>query len=804
MIAIGSDKNESLVGNNEANFLDGNLGDDTLVGGSANDYLRGGDDYPTSGLEFATGLGHDSLVGGAGDDTLDGGYGKDTLLGGAGNDLLDGGDLVYLDNSFYSGADLFITDRLVGGAGNDTYIVDSAGDVVVEAAGEGTDEVQAHASFTLPANVEKLVLLGDSALRGTGNTLANALTGNSSANTLSGGSGNDTLNPGTGVDVVKGDGGSDLLLIDWSALAGATITSSVRADGTGSAASYSGSYTAKNSAGDVLSSVAFDGIESVRLNGKLVDLNASPAAPGITIKRASSEAFTTETGGAVQYSVVLDTAPFENVTLQFTSSDPGEGKINTPSLRFTPQNWATPQTLTIEGVDDYLDDDDVAYSVNGKVVTGDLNYNRLTIRRINLVNNDDGEDTPVNFKGTSEVDYFTGKNGNDIIYGAADQDRLSGGRGDDQIYGEQDNDRLYGELGEDEMYGGYGDDMLDGGEGQDTLFGEQGRDTLIGGAGNDYLDGGFLNDSMSGGAGNDTYFVDSAGDVINDLGASSDVDTVLVIQTISYTLPANVENASVTASGDSNLTGNTLNNALTGNADKNVLDGGVGDDKLSGGLGADSLLGGTGNDWIAGGAGSDTVRGGAGVDLADFAAAGVDITVDLSTGRAKGEGTDWLFDVENVIAGDGDDKLSGSAQANALNGGAGEDSLSGGGGDDLLTGCVDAKGGGRFERDTLSGGAGGDVFELGWSGGRFYDDGDAKNWGRADFVLITDFAVGRDRLQLDGSAGGYYLAAGGVADVVGTGLYAELGATDELIAIIRSADGTALTAANTISPAVFV
>ena len=31
---------------------------------------------------------------------------------------------------------------MVGGAGNDVYVVDSAGDVVTEAANEGRDEVQ--------------------------------------------------------------------------------------------------------------------------------------------------------------------------------------------------------------------------------------------------------------------------------------------------------------------------------------------------------------------------------------------------------------------------------------------------------------------------------------------------------------------------------------------------------------------------------------------------------------------------------------------------------------------------------------
>lgn len=127
----------------------------------------------------------------------------------------------------------------------------------------------------------------------------------------------------------------------------------------------------------------------------------------------------------------------------------------------------------------------------------------------------------------------------------------------------------------------------------------QGRDTLSGGAGDDCLDGGLLNDSMSGGAGNDTYLVDSTGDVINDLGAATDVDTVLVLQAIRYTLPANVENAAINATGEANLTGNNLNNVLTGNAGKNVLDGGM-DNDLKGGAGDDNLNGGVWNDLLAG------------------------------------------------------------------------------------------------------------------------------------------------------------------------------------------------------------
>jgi Ca2+-binding RTX toxin-like protein len=818
MNKIGTHKSESLVGDNEVNLLDGNLGNDTLLGGAANDVLHGGSDYPGSAEDFVTGVGHDWLEGRGGNDNLNGGYGNDTLIGGEGDDLLDGGDWTTLNNDFYDGIELFVSDSLVGGTGNDTYIVDSAVDVVVEFAGEGIDEVRSSVSYTLAAHVENLMLTGADAIDGTGNELGNNLTGNAAANrldggagsdtltggvgtdTLLGGSGNDTLVDGVGATFAQGGDGSDVVVLDWSSLSGATFaTSNVSKSGS----SYSGTYQAKNAGGTVISSVAFSSIEKLIVSGKQVDLNP-PADPGVKISRSSTATATTETGGTVQYSIALAAAPFEDVTIQFTSSDSTEGVVTTPSLTFTKQNWNTPQTLTIQGVDDYLNDSNVAYTINGKVVTSDLTYNRVEVPAINLLNNDDGLDNDREIYGTIKTDYLEGANGSDRIYGAGGQDQLKGGRGNDRLYGQEDNDRLFGELGDDELYGGYDDDTLDGGDGNDSLFGEQGRDTLLGGLGNDYLDGGLLNDSMSGGIGNDTYIVDSAGDQINDLGATSDVDVVQVIQTISYTLPANIENAAITASGNGNLTGNALNNGLIGNDGKNILDGGVGNDNLDGGAGADSLLGGVGNDEFNGGAGNDTMRGGEGVDLADFAAAGVDISIDLTTGKAKGEGTDLLFDIENILAGEGDDTLTGSSTANDLDGGAGTDNLNGGAGNDTLSGCFYGSNGGKGEIDTLVGGADVDVFQLGWASGRFYDDGNTKNAGRGDYVVISDFTVGQDKLQLDGSASGYYLAASGVTGVSGIGLYAEQGATDELIAIIRSANSTVLNVANTVNTAVFV
>ena len=73
-----------------------------------------------------------------------------------------------------------------GGLGNDVYYVDDALDLIVEAGGAGTDEARTTISYTLGAGVDNLLLLGSSAINGTGNAGANTLTGNGADNSLSG------------------------------------------------------------------------------------------------------------------------------------------------------------------------------------------------------------------------------------------------------------------------------------------------------------------------------------------------------------------------------------------------------------------------------------------------------------------------------------------------------------------------------------------------------------------------------------------------------------------------------------------
>jgi Ca2+-binding RTX toxin-like protein len=157
----------------------GNNLDNTLIGSSVKDYLYGFD-------------GNDHLVGGGGNDWLD---------GGAGDDLLDGG----------TAADGVTTaDRMSGGMGDDSYVVDDAGDKVIEYANHGNDTVYASIDYKLARNVESLVLVGSDDLNGTGNKLDNTLVGNAGANTLSGGLGDDTLDGGLGLDTLTGGKGADM------------------------------------------------------------------------------------------------------------------------------------------------------------------------------------------------------------------------------------------------------------------------------------------------------------------------------------------------------------------------------------------------------------------------------------------------------------------------------------------------------------------------------------------------------------------------------------------------------------------
>ncbi|MBC7126140.1 MAG: calcium-binding protein, partial [Bacteroidales bacterium] len=109
--------------------------------------------------------------------------------------------------------------------------------------------------------------------------------------------------------------------------------------------------------------------------------------PGFTISAISGN--TTEAGGTATFTVVLKTQPTADVTLPISSSDLTEGTVSTASLTFTSANWNVAQTVTVTGVDDYIVDGNISYTINiGPATSSDTYYNGIDPADINLLNID--------------------------------------------------------------------------------------------------------------------------------------------------------------------------------------------------------------------------------------------------------------------------------------------------------------------------------------------------------------------------------------------------------------------------------
>ncbi len=110
---------------------------------------------------------------------------------------------------------------------------------------------------------------------------------------------------------------------------------------------------------------------------------------GITVD-PSSGLETTEAGGTSQFSVVLNTQPTADVTVDLSSSDTTEGTVSPSSLTFTSLNWNIPRTVTVTGVDDFLVDGDVSYSIlMASAISTDLKYDGLKAADVSVINLDD-------------------------------------------------------------------------------------------------------------------------------------------------------------------------------------------------------------------------------------------------------------------------------------------------------------------------------------------------------------------------------------------------------------------------------
>ncbi len=570
-LIIGGQGNDSLSGGQGNDIFRAtgvaNYGTDTIAGGDGYDIIdqtgftgsnivdftgieeiRAGENTPswdwsgdTTSILYQGGTVGDAVVAGSGNDTLNGGLGDDTLDGNGGNDVINGGDG---------------NDSLRGGGGNDSL---------------------------------------------TGGDGADTLDGEDGANTLLGGAGDDSFNVENDNlgDTIEGGIGYDI--VDFSLASGTTgIDLTLSGNGAGSG---------------VFGTNTFQFIEIEAFDLTTVDdtIDASATTQGVMIDGNSGndqitggqgddtlqggigndtfflrDAFGNDSvDGDNDYDTIDLTALTNPVTVVFTA--PGAGTI-TDQVTGDVINFSEIEQLILTNQDDVVDatlndgytyiqtrggDDSVTGGTGNDVIDDELG-----------VANGQGNDT------------FVGGDGADTLFGGTDNDSLVGGGGADTLGGEEGNDTLLGGAGGDSLSGGANDDSVAGGDdndsidgntGNDVLAGDAGADTIAGSDGNDTIDGGTGNDSLTGGDGDDRFVLTdghgadtiTGGETGEMLGDTLDLSSVTAATTVDLT-SATAGSGTIT-SGGSTATFSEIENIILGaGIDTVVLADGGGADTVAG------------------------------------------------------------------------------------------------------------------------------------------------------------------------------------------------------------------------------
>lgn len=227
----GSDYDDILTGNNDANYLYGGAGNDELQGGEGIDRLDGGAGVDTVSyanseegmsvnLLFNEGSRNDyndrseeivnieNVIGSDYPDSIRGDSGENDLYGRAGNDELNGGagaDRLFGEDGEDELWGLSGADRLDGGDGIDIVVYWASDAAVTVNLEDGTGQ-GGHAEGDVIVDVENLW----------GSDHNDVLSGDSGANRLHGSSGNDELQGNGGDDVLEGGDGADRFIFGRS------------------------------------------------------------------------------------------------------------------------------------------------------------------------------------------------------------------------------------------------------------------------------------------------------------------------------------------------------------------------------------------------------------------------------------------------------------------------------------------------------------------------------------------------------------------------------------------------------------
>lgn len=137
---------------------------------------------------------------------------------------------------------------------------------------------------------------------------------------------------------------------------------------------------------------------------------------GITVFPTSALQ-TTEAGGTATFAVHLNTQPTADVTIGISSSNTGEGTVSASSLTFNNVNYATDQIVTITGVNDNVDDGNIAYTITTAAASSaDGAYNGINPPDVSVVNIDNDTAGVVISQGLNRMNVTEGKtNGYTVV-----------------------------------------------------------------------------------------------------------------------------------------------------------------------------------------------------------------------------------------------------------------------------------------------------------------------------------------------------------------------------------------------------
>lgn len=111
--------------------------------------------------------------------------------------------------------------------------------------------------------------------------------------------------------------------------------------------------------------------------------------PGLTIVEADNFT-TTETGGQTTFTVRLNSRPAADVTVPLLSTNTAEIMVSPAGLTFTADDWNSPHSVTLTGVNDVLLDGDQAVDIRiGPTTSSDPEYLSLTQLTVTATNADD-------------------------------------------------------------------------------------------------------------------------------------------------------------------------------------------------------------------------------------------------------------------------------------------------------------------------------------------------------------------------------------------------------------------------------